>query len=71
MQPATADFFCVKFSGSSHSIVLRIRALAKSISVIRKVPGSAAQTKTQMGYHDNTCLGELSCPAIRKRIWRK
>ena len=66
-----ADLFCVKFSGSSRSSVLRICALAKPISLIREVPGSAVRTKTPMGYYGKTSLGDLTCPAMRKRIWTK
>jgi len=43
----------------------------KFISVTRKVLGSAARTKTQMGYYDNTSLGEPTCRVIPKRIWTK
>jgi IS30 family transposase len=30
-----------------------------------------AKRKTGMGHHDNTSLGALTCPAIRKRMWTK
>jgi IS30 family transposase len=34
-------------------------------------PWQRARTKTQMGYYDNTSLGEPTCLVIPKRIWAK
>jgi MFS transporter, ACS family, aldohexuronate transporter len=40
----------------------------KSTSVIRRVPGNAARTKTQMGYYDNTSRRKQTSPTIPSRI---
>jgi hypothetical protein len=34
-------------------------------------PWQRGSNENTMGYYDNTSLGELTCPAIRKRIWTK
>jgi IS30 family transposase len=40
-------------------------------SAIRKVPGSAARTKTPTVYCGNTCRRRRICPATRSRIWTR